>query len=446
MSRVPGVPVRIAIVSPWPPAHTGIADFVRDLAVGLAAAGHEIVVFTNTADPVGYDGVYLVVVDDEWDGAELAGFEFRLYELGNNMPFHAWMLRALLAYPGVVHLHDMVLHHLFAGLTCALGNWPDYLAAIVDWYGEAAATEAEGWRTGSAKPVWDTPSVVDMPLFEVFVQQAEAVIVHSRYAAVRLANQVPRLPVRQLDQTYRTVPARRRQSLKRIGVFGGVDRHKKVEWIIEAFGYLGSALQGVEVVVVGALNAPSELLLEQARQLGYVSVEFVGRISEEEFIAELDRADLCISLRYPTMGETSAIVMRALQMGLPTIVSDTGWYAELPSEVLKAPHSNTPHFIASTLQGLITQPERFDAWAAACARLPAVLDLSHDHTCADVVDFLQTYRAERFATDLVGQTLIDIGMIGDFSERHVLAAIEPSARWPWRKPRTRTDFSITGRN
>ena len=434
--------VRIAIVSPWPPAHTGIADFVRDLAIGMAESGSDVVVFTNTVDPDSCAGVEVVAVPDNWDGKPLAAFEFRLYEMGNNVPFHGWMLRPMLAYPGVVHLHDMVLHHLFAGLTCAHGNWTDYLGAIVEWYGEAAGHEAEGWRTGAAKPVWDTPSVVKMPLFEVFVQDAEAVIVHSRFAALRLANQVPRLPVRQVDQTYRHVPLRRRQALKRIGVFGGVDRHKKVDWIIEAFAYLGSALQGMEVVVVGALNAWSEPLVEKARKLEHGSIEFVGRIDEERFLAELDRADLCISLRYPTMGETSAIVMRALQMGLPTIVSDTGWYSELPPEVLKAPHADTPNYIASAIQNLVADPARFATWAEACAKVPATLDLSHQRTCDDVTDFLQSFRSERYAGDLVAQKMIDIGMIGDISERYMLAAIEPSTRWPWRDERPRTAFDL----
>jgi glycosyltransferase involved in cell wall biosynthesis len=37
------------------------------------------------------------------------------------------------------------------------------------------------------------------------------------------------------------------------------------------------------------------------------------------------------------MGETSAIVIRALALGKPVIVSDVGWFAELPDDVaLKA--------------------------------------------------------------------------------------------------------------
>src|SRR5436190_22744980 len=45
-------------------------------------------------------------------------------------------------------------------------------------------------------------------------------------------------------------------------------------------------------------------------------------------------------LRSPTMGETSGSAIRALSLGRPLVVSDVGWFAELPDEVaLKVPVS-----------------------------------------------------------------------------------------------------------
>jgi glycosyltransferase involved in cell wall biosynthesis len=49
-------------------------------------------------------------------------------------------------------------------------------------------------------------------------------------------------------------------------------------------------------------------------------------------------SDVCVSLRSPTMGETSGSAIRALSLGKPLVVSDVGWFAELPGEaVLKVP-------------------------------------------------------------------------------------------------------------
>ncbi len=42
--------------------------------------------------------------------------------------------------------------------------------------------------------------------------------------------------------------------------------------------------------------------------------------------------DVGIDLRYPTMGESSASVCRMLGAGKPCVVSDLGWFAELPDD------------------------------------------------------------------------------------------------------------------
>ena len=43
--------------------------------------------------------------------------------------------------------------------------------------------------------------------------------------------------------------------------------------------------------------------------------------------------DACVSLRAPTMGETSGSVIRQLSLGKQVVVSDVGWFSELPDAV-----------------------------------------------------------------------------------------------------------------
>jgi hypothetical protein len=48
--------------------------------------------------------------------------------------------------------------------------------------------------------------------------------------------------------------------------------------------------------------------------------------------------DVLVNLRAPTMGETSGAVIRGLSLGKPMLVSDVGWFAELPDgAALKIP-------------------------------------------------------------------------------------------------------------
>jgi hypothetical protein len=52
----------------------------------------------------------------------------------------------------------------------------------------------------------------------------------------------------------------------------------------------------------------------------------------DAFYAWLAAADVVVGLRYPTAGETSGTVIRALGVGRPVIVSSVGAFADLPSD------------------------------------------------------------------------------------------------------------------
>ncbi len=61
-------------------------------------------------------------------------------------------------------------------------------------------------------------------------------------------------------------------------------------------------------------------------------------VPEDRLWALMAACDAIVSLRSPTMGETSGSAIRALSLGKPLVVSDVGWFSELPGDaVLKVP-------------------------------------------------------------------------------------------------------------
>ena len=67
-------------------------------------------------------------------------------------------------------------------------------------------------------------------------------------------------------------------------------------------------------------------------------VEHRDYVPEDELWSLMAACDAIVSLRSPTMGETSGSAIRALSLGKPLVVSDVGWFAELPDDaVLKVP-------------------------------------------------------------------------------------------------------------
>src|SRR5207244_2930051 len=74
------------------------------------------------------------------------------------------------------------------------------------------------------------------------------------------------------------------------------------------------------------------------QRLGGEGVERIDYVDEERLWSVMAACDVCVSLRSPTMGETSGSAIRALALGKPLLVSDVGWFAELPDDAaMKVP-------------------------------------------------------------------------------------------------------------
>jgi glycosyltransferase involved in cell wall biosynthesis len=123
-------------------------------------------------------------------------------------------------------------------------------------------------------------------------------------------------------------------------VAGFATRNKQYDTILKAIAGLPTALRArVRLVVAGALR-PDEFDLEAlvARQGCAAQTLFAGYLDDAELAGVLAGADLVLNLRFPSFGESSGSVARALGLGALVAVSDTAAYAELPDEVcLKLP-------------------------------------------------------------------------------------------------------------
>jgi len=65
-----------------------------------------------------------------------------------------------------------------------------------------------------------------------------------------------------------------------------------------------------------------------------IEVIVAGRVSEESFWLYAFAADICLNLRYPSAGETSATLLRLLACGRPVMVTDQIHVADFPDSVV----------------------------------------------------------------------------------------------------------------
>src|SRR5439155_3753957 len=88
----------------------------------------------------------------------------------------------------------------------------------------------------------------------------------------------------------------------------------------------------------------ARLLLVGSASARLQDVDLPEGVLREPYVPEprlwslMAACDAIVGLRSPTMGETSGAAIRALSLGKPLVVSDVGWFSELPDDVaLKIP-------------------------------------------------------------------------------------------------------------
>ena len=295
----------VGFFSPLPPARTGVADYSAAL---LEVLGERCEVRVGDTEA----GVCL-------------------YHVGNN-PLHAEIYRQALARPGVVVLHDAVLHHLLLGCF----DRQAYIAEFVYNYGE--------FERGLAAELWDgrgrsalDPRYFDRALVRRIAEVSLAVVVHNP-AAARIVREhapgarvveIPHLFAERLD----TSACATKANEFRFGVFGHLRGSKRIPAILRAFDRVRSSGAAARLLVAGDFVS-TELESALAPMLAAPGVTRMPYLPEAEFQKLAAEVDACISLRSPSAGETSGIAIRLMGIGKPVLVSAGEEVARFPENAV----------------------------------------------------------------------------------------------------------------
>ena len=91
----------------------------------------------------------------------------------------------------------------------------------------------------------------------------------------------------------------------------------------------------------------------------------------EDFVGYLAACDIVLNLRYPTVGESSGTLLRALGLGKAVLVSEVGSFREFPDDVcLKVPvGAGEEDLIFEYLNLLVSRPEVAQALGGRARRI-----------------------------------------------------------------------------
>jgi glycosyltransferase involved in cell wall biosynthesis len=302
--------VRVAYYSPLPRERSGIADYSALLLPALGRLIDVDVVRRGRTRPVAAD--------------------VALYHVGNDPDAHGWIVDALRRRPGVVVLHDFVLHHLVAGLTVGRKDGRAYLRAMERDAGIPGRLLGHGVLEGRVPPPWETRPDA-FPLASEVLELATALIVHSRYVEERAREAGYEGPIQRVPHPAWPRPAVEPASLAGrplFGCFGHLNASKRIPELLAAFELVRRRHPEARLLLVGPASPGFD-----AAALTGPAVQRIDYVAEDRLWSLMAACDACVSLRWPTMGETSGSAIRALSLGRPLVVSDVGWFAELPDEV-----------------------------------------------------------------------------------------------------------------
>ena len=333
--------MRVAFFSPLPPSKSGIADYSQTLLDHLAPLT-DLRIYSSAGGP------------GECDIA--------VYQVGNNA-HHDFVYEAALRHPGVVVMHESNLHHLIADITIKRGDWEAYLREAE--YNGGADALAYARRV---KALEVGPDYEGVPMTRRILESARGVIVHSQFMVDMLRRSGYAGPVARIPHGAWVPAAGRMDYRDRLGVdettpligaFGFLKPYKRIAESLRAFRRLVKVEPEARMILVGEEH-PEFPVRSLIRTLDLVErVRVINFAPIEDFVGFMAATDIVLNLRYPTVGESSGSLLRALGLGKAVIVSDVGGFREFPDDIcLKAPVDATEEDVLfEYLNLLVSRPD-----------------------------------------------------------------------------------------
>ncbi len=353
--------LRLAFVSPLPPAKSGIADYGSELLAELTRY-YEIDFIVNQEKVTDVNAIAIGEIRSvPWFQNNAASYDRVLYHFGNS-EFHTHMFNLIDEIPGSIVLHDFFLSGAVNYIE-VVNQKPNYFnQQLYHSHGYSALVS----RSINSSEV----SIYEFPSCSSVLSASLGVIVHSEFSG-KLARRwfgddaaldwsvIPLLkqPPRHLNRNQERLALGFTNDDFVVCSFGALAKTKLNHRIYEA--WLSSSLsreKNCYLIMVG--NDPSAEYKIELHKLtknhpSPNQITITGWVNAETYQRYLAIADLAIQLRTLSRGETSAAVLDCMNYGLPTIVNANGSMADLsPDGVYKLPDEFTDSELIGAIEFL----------------------------------------------------------------------------------------------
>lgn len=352
--------------SPFNPMQSGISDYSEVLVKALQKefkvtllirdykmTNQELV---DSCDILNYDT----------DDIPYDDFDYIVYNIGNQPSYHDYIYRCCLEHPGMIILHDLCLYYLTIGVH---GYYGDMFGTIYKQEGIQGLHRVKNAIKKESNNLLLCKSLAEeMSLNKEILQSENKFMVHSEYTYHKI-----------LETGY--VKAEKIKKINHIALIDSNTEYMAKEelfnkfgipqdaMIIASFGFISSTK--LNHIVCQVISKMAECL---NKKICYVMVgegtyvdEYIdgkvifktGYTELEEFNSFIKYSDVVINLRHPSLGETSGALIRILGLGKVCVISDEGWFSEIPDEcAIKVKMTGIEQTLEEKITELIQYPEK----------------------------------------------------------------------------------------
>jgi glycosyltransferase involved in cell wall biosynthesis len=356
--------MRIAWFTPF--AKTSAIGECSSIIVRQLAEDHDVVVYAsdlNSPQQAWLPDIKLRLLDDTPARAianELHSFDIAIYNLGDHYILHGSIFEVSRLHPGIIILHDLVMHHFFSGYYFIKEkNRQAYIQALQFAHGDPGRQLGERVIAGEAGNIWEDETMLRFHMAKAALHGALGVVTHSRFALrqVEAFATYPtahiHFPTPNMQRQGRPQPSQKVRLLS----FGNLNSNKMLHAVIEAIGQHAELRQQVVYDVIGSgqqqyiarLNA----LIKQYQLLNVVKLH--GYQPGDVLHQYVQNADLVINLRNPHFGESSWVLLETAFAAKPVMVWKHGYYDEYPDDAVAKVTQET---MTAQLVNLVNDPQR----------------------------------------------------------------------------------------
>ena len=333
--------MKVAYFSPLNPIKSGVSDYSEELLEYLEGYG-KIDLFIDDFKPSAtwlHDHFQMHDYRYIYQNNGANGYDINLYHMGNSEN-HARIYSVLLDYPGIVVLHEPILHHFVFSQTVGVNRVRDYLRELDYCYKAERPTIVKTTLEDLDENSW-----YKYPMLDRLVDSSLGIIVHSDFARREVLAVNPRANVRKIPLHYSPPPHNNRRPPEvvreilgfgpedfLVGCHGFMTSSKRIDVLLEALTSVRDAGYNVKLLLVGKM-LPGCKVLQWIEECGLdEEVLVTGYVDTRTFLEYLNVPDIFVALRYPSAGETSASVIKMMGTGKPVVLSDHYAFSEFPDD------------------------------------------------------------------------------------------------------------------